>query len=231
MLLYIGCFSNADDDGRLHADPAFLKAEIFRYRNVTERQISDALVELAKACSAFCLYENRGNSFVAFLNWGDWQKPKYPRPSRLPPPPKRAITAYLRGKSSGKPSGTVPEHVPNVSGNDSPVGWVGLGSTPLPPSEEKSKPRAKGTNPRARRTNPRAQTGVERHVIGLRQAWSAFVAGAGWDETYDESMIDEELERIRSGAYVEDDGYSRAEAVDLWRSERDRRYAESEVPV
>lgn len=234
FILYVGCFSLADDEGRLIADPTFLKSAIFPYRRVSDREIRAARDELVSACSAFHVYESREIEYVALLNWSTWQKPKYPRPSKLPAPPRSVQTAYLRRNSSGKSSGTVPgsvgERVPNASGNDSPVGWDGLGSTPKSPSGGKS--RARGTNPRARGTNPRSRAArdEDRNVIELRQGFARFVAGAGWDESFDEGLILEELERIRASQYVDDDGtFSVAEAVQIWKTERDRRYSTVEA--
>lgn len=232
MLLYIGCFSNADDDGRLIGDPEFLKSTVFPYRRITETQIRAARDELEAACSAFVVYKSREIEYVAFLNWDSWQRPKYPKPSKLPAPPRALQTAWLRENSSRKDGGKVGErsgkrsgNVPESLGEDSSVGWVGLGSTPLSPSKAKTR-RARGTNPRARGTNPRATRDGDRTIVELRQAWALFVAGVGWDETFDEDLMLEEFERIRSGQYVDDDGtFTLDDAVSIWKTERDRRYS------
>jgi hypothetical protein len=56
------------------------------------------------------------------------------------------------------------------------------------------------------------------------------VTGAGWDETYDEEMIRQELERIRTSTKViEDEALSEDEALELWRNERERRSRSVEV--
>ena len=124
-LLYIGCFSLADDDGRLIGEPVYLKTQVFRYRKTTVAQVAKMRAQIAAACSNFTVYQAGGIEYIAFENWSEYQKPKYPKPSKLPPPPKarkRRKPASTSQKSSGNGSGT-------PSGNDSPVGWVGLGST------------------------------------------------------------------------------------------------------
>lgn len=130
QLLYIGCFSLADDDGRLHGGAEFLKGAIFRYRRMSYRVIENLRGELEAACSNFIVYEAHGNKYIAFTNWGDFQKPKYPKPSKLPPPPKarkRNKPASTKGKSSGNGSGKVPE----AFREGSPIGKGrdGLGSS------------------------------------------------------------------------------------------------------
>lgn len=109
-LLYIACFSLADDEGRLVGDPVFLKGAAFRYANISSGKVKAMRDKLAEVCSSFCVYNDRGHDYIAFLNWGEFQKPKYPKPSQLPPPP-------------GNPSGSVPETL----GERSSLGRDGLG--------------------------------------------------------------------------------------------------------
>lgn len=120
LLLYIGCFSLADDDGRLLGDPAFLRAQVFPYRDFMLDEVLEMRDAVAGASASFCVYEVGGVEYVAFLNWKDFQKPKYPKPSQLPAPPKPK-----RGKSRE----SLPEDSPNVPPRlpeASSMGWVGL---------------------------------------------------------------------------------------------------------
>ena len=137
FILYVGCFSNADDDGRLIGDCSHLKSQVFRYRpEVTLDDVLSARDELAAACTSFVVYEKNGIEYVCFRNWNDYQKPKYPKPSKLPPPPgwKRHKPAKTSEKSSGNDSGN---SSPNASHNDSRndsttgLGRVGLGTKEL----------------------------------------------------------------------------------------------------
>lgn len=104
-LLFIGCFSNADDEGRLLAHPAHLKAAIFMYDNdlgLDEvKQLRDSMVSKLKN---LLLYENSGEEYLAFLKWPKHQKPSHPRPSDLPAPP---FTETLQPKE-----GETPESLP-----------------------------------------------------------------------------------------------------------------------
>lgn len=136
-LLYIGCFSLADDDGRLIGDPTYLKTQVFRYRKTTPAHVLKLRDQVADACSNFIVYHAAGIEYIAFENWSEYQKPKYPKPSKHPPPPKhrkRRKTSSPGRKPSRNGSGT-------PSGNDSSVGWVGLGSTkdPLPSTSREDK--------------------------------------------------------------------------------------------
>jgi hypothetical protein len=127
FILYVGCFSLADDEGRIIGDPVHLKSQICRWRDVSIEDVRAARNELERASDAFCVYEVTQIEYVALLNWADWQRPKYPSPSRLPAPPKTAQRKYSRQNSSRKPS---PKTSPSGSGRDSPndssTGRVGL---------------------------------------------------------------------------------------------------------
>lgn len=139
-LLYIGCFSLADDEGRILGDPVYLKSAIFKYRSISATKVLKLRNELERVCRHFVVYRVRQIEYIAFQNWSDFQKPKYPSPSRIPPPPERrprsknaSKPAPLRendsGNDSGSRSGSRSRNDSGSSRNDSPTGWVGLGST------------------------------------------------------------------------------------------------------
>lgn len=117
-LLYIGCFSVADDDGRLDGNPVHLRASVFPYRATTHRTVKRWRDEIAATCSNFHIYDVAGREYIQFLNWPEFQKPKYPSPSKLPPPPgfsRKDSRNWFRNDS------------PSVSGSDSSTGRDGLG--------------------------------------------------------------------------------------------------------
>lgn len=93
MLLYIACFSLADDEGRLTAEPAWLRGHIFPYRSYTPEQVREMRDSVAAVCTSFHVYECQGKEFIAFLNWADFQNPKYVKKSKLPAPDPPATTA------------------------------------------------------------------------------------------------------------------------------------------
>jgi hypothetical protein len=108
-LLFIGCFSNADDEGRLLGNPAYLRSTIFPYDDHTIQQIKDMRDHILDICKNIVLYEVDGFEYLAFIKWKAYQKPKYPSPSKFPPPPSE-----------------IGETFPQRSGNDSPNYEEGL---------------------------------------------------------------------------------------------------------
>lgn len=149
QLLYIGCFSLADDDGRIHGEPEFLKAAVFRYRKISVTRVRQLRDSVAAACSHFKVYEVDDISYIAFTNWPDFQKPKYPKPSKLPPPPgwrKRRKPAPEQEKPSGNDSssvdGTFREASPIGKGREG----FGLGKA-LNPGGSKPRGEAEDTQP------------------------------------------------------------------------------------
>jgi hypothetical protein len=142
-LLYIGCFSLADDEGRILGDPVYLKSAVFKYRtDITPDRVRELRDELERACRCFTVYIVRKIEYIAFTNWADFQKPKYPTPSRHPAPPKRRrstpkpapLSQTDSGNDSRNRSGTDSgSSSGNGSGNDSPTGRDGLGLESLTP--------------------------------------------------------------------------------------------------
>ncbi|HHW14670.1 MAG TPA: hypothetical protein GXX28_07025 [Firmicutes bacterium] len=89
-LLFIGCFSNADDEGRLPGNPAWLRANIFPFDEITLADVKAMRDRLVSLFRKLVLYEVDGDEYLAFLNWDKYQKPKYKRPSKIPAPPASA---------------------------------------------------------------------------------------------------------------------------------------------
>lgn len=86
-LLYIGMFSQADDEGRGRARAVYLKSIIFPYEESLEtREVEEALAQVAARMN-ITLYETGGGSYYAFPNWTDWQRVDKPQKSKIPPPP------------------------------------------------------------------------------------------------------------------------------------------------
>lgn len=102
QLTFIGLFSNADDDGRILAGAAYIKSVVWPHRDMSLAKVKNARDEMLKALPRVMLYEVANVEYITFLKWSDYQKPKYPSPSKLPAPPE-------------KDSGTVPERVEESS--------------------------------------------------------------------------------------------------------------------
>lgn len=107
-LLFIGMFSLADDDGRIKANPRTLKAAIFPADEITLDEIETDLFMLLKTKSII-LYEVDGLRYAYFPNWGKFQKPKYPQPSKLPSPSSANASEILEERF-GKASEILEEH-------------------------------------------------------------------------------------------------------------------------
>lgn len=86
-LLFIGMISHADDDGRLLADPAFLRSKIFPYDDFTLEQITSMRDHIIESNPNLQLYQNAGEEYLYFRKWPRYQKPSHPQPSKLPKPP------------------------------------------------------------------------------------------------------------------------------------------------
>lgn len=86
QLLFIGMFSIADDEGRLLADPAYLRAEVFPYKDYTAKKVKTLRDAVAEQMENVHLYRAPEIEYIALLKWSDFQKPKYPSPSKIPAP-------------------------------------------------------------------------------------------------------------------------------------------------
>lgn len=126
QVMFVGLFSLADDEGRILADPAFLKSEVFPYKDYTNKKVEGIRDAVVDKVPSVHLYQAKGSDLIALLKWGEYQKPKYAKPSKLPAP---AIPEALEkpspnvppkmGKRSPKAS---PESDSDVSGADLRVG-------------------------------------------------------------------------------------------------------------
>ena len=68
-LVFIGMFSNADDEGRGKAKAAFLKSKLFPYdESMRVADVESALDEVAENMSV-TMYSHDGNEYYSFDNW------------------------------------------------------------------------------------------------------------------------------------------------------------------
>lgn len=131
LLLYIGCFSNADDDGRLLGDAAYLRSRIFPYQDLTLRRVKSIRDSVCDVSGSLHLYEVGGVEYLYLSNWSEYQKPKYPTASKLPPPPPDGLPQDS-GNGSGKPSPSLP---PRVG-----LGWEGSKKSVVDLGDEEQRP-------------------------------------------------------------------------------------------
>jgi hypothetical protein len=124
QVLYIGLFSNADDEGRIMAGAAYLKSVIWPHRDVSQRGVERIRDKVVSAFEQIELYSVKGVEYIAIKNFAAYQKPKYPTPSRIPAP-----EAKNEEEDSPNPPETFRKPSPNppeVFPGNAPTG-LGLG--------------------------------------------------------------------------------------------------------
>lgn len=85
-LVFIGLFSNADDEGRGRAKPVYIKSILFPYdEKVRVIDIETALSEIGLNLSV-TFYSSNGSQYYALDHWKKWQSIDKPKPSELPGP-------------------------------------------------------------------------------------------------------------------------------------------------
>ncbi len=86
QLVWIGLFSQADDEGRGKSKPAYLKSILFPYSEDIKlvKKVDSALNEIAKIMS-ITFYQLDNNEYYQLENWSKWQKVDKPQASKIPP--------------------------------------------------------------------------------------------------------------------------------------------------
>jgi len=84
-LLFIGLFSNADDQGRLRSHPAVVRATVFPYDDIPLDEMKTDLASLIDGGFVLC-YEADGKGYLQIINWWKYQSPQWAYPSKIPAP-------------------------------------------------------------------------------------------------------------------------------------------------
>lgn len=84
-LLQIGIINLADDQGRMKANPAYVRAQVFPYDDVTPGQVIEWLTMMA-ANGTVKLYEVGGKAYLQLVNWWEYQPLDWARSSEYPAP-------------------------------------------------------------------------------------------------------------------------------------------------
>lgn len=84
-LLFIGLFSNADDQGRMRAHPRLIRSMIFPYDDIAGDDILDGLQAISSV-GGILMYKADGKSLIQIINWWKYQHLKWAWPSSLPAP-------------------------------------------------------------------------------------------------------------------------------------------------
>lgn len=98
-LMFIGMFSNADDQGRLRASAPVIRSAVFPYDDISLAEVeSDILAISNERC--ILLYDVNGSRFEQIVNWWKYQKHQWAYPSGIPKPD--GWIDRLRYRKSGK---------------------------------------------------------------------------------------------------------------------------------
>lgn len=111
-LLFIGMWNFADDEGRMPASPARLKAEVFPYdEDLTPHEVGNLLNELASVGLIKC-YVVDGRQLLWIPNFLKHQKINHPTTSTLPPyqEDSGSATVVLQESSGSTPSYVMVRH-------------------------------------------------------------------------------------------------------------------------
>ena len=131
----IGCLRNADDEGRLKGNRAFLKAEIFMYDDDIDlkrmQEIKESTLKKAEHWRPeniwrLAIYQNGEQEYLYFPNWADMEKPSHPTPSKLPAPPSSILPKPPEVHSNS--SRASPEERTKTSGETPPQSSLGQSS-------------------------------------------------------------------------------------------------------
>lgn len=84
-LLVVGLFSNADDEGKGKANPAYIRSAVFTYDDITLNEIAEDLKVISEFIT-IVFYEVEGSSYYKFTSWKKWQRVDKPQKSLIPDP-------------------------------------------------------------------------------------------------------------------------------------------------
>jgi len=84
-LLFMGIFSNADDEGKGEADPAYLRSTIFPYDDISLKEIINGINKICKYMNII-FYEVNSVKYYKILNWKKWQSINKKQKSKIPEP-------------------------------------------------------------------------------------------------------------------------------------------------
>jgi len=139
-LVFIGLFSNADDEGRGRAKAAYIKSILFPYdEGIRIIDVDKTLSEIASNTSV-TFYLHDESEYYSLDNWTKWQTVEKPKASILPPLDEHSV--IIRG-CVGDASGTSRGCVGDASGTN-------RGRVAPKRKEEKKKGSEERENARAR---------------------------------------------------------------------------------
>jgi hypothetical protein len=99
-VLFVACFSNADDDGRLSAAPKALSYFAYRYDKISDKAVLNVRNEISYKMKSFLVYRMGEFEYIQLLKWEDYQTQKEERRkgSILPAPTAEQIASQMSDK-------------------------------------------------------------------------------------------------------------------------------------
>ena len=110
-LLFIGLWTQADDEGRARGAPSLLSGVLFPYDKMSDDGVSVCLAELENE-RMIVRYQVDGCDYIQVSGWHDHQRINRPSPSKIPPPREASLNVHggltedsLRDRDQGSGSG------------------------------------------------------------------------------------------------------------------------------
>ena len=124
-VMFIGLFSNADDEGRLPGEPKYLASIIFPYRGITTPKAQKILHEIEEKMKSVTFYRVELKSYIQFENFLKYQTLNKPTKSKYPQPQITELsTGVLRETKGSTPVGLPPKRIEENLGNEERVKLV-----------------------------------------------------------------------------------------------------------
>ena len=136
QIFFIGLFSNADDEGRIVADPFQLRGAIFRYKDYTSAYVLELRNRILMKMGSIVLYRVDGKEYIWLKKWFTYQTISHPTPSKLPVP---TASNVVDPKTLQSDSRVIPERFESDSGDTTEVIENDSGETPMQYSLNKEK--------------------------------------------------------------------------------------------
>lgn len=109
-LLFIGLWTQADDEGRLVDSPAVLKGQLFPFDEEVSYHDVSAWLEMLVEAGLIRQYEVDGKWYFLVLGFTEHQRINRPTPSKFPAPPPRASDQVLHVLTGGFTEDSVSDH-------------------------------------------------------------------------------------------------------------------------
>lgn len=152
-LLLVGMISScADDEGRLMADPGYLRKKVFGYDDdVTKADVERWRDNILVHCHNVKMYKVASQYYIWLCNWAEYQGIRYVVASRLPAYSVNCDVPPSNKEDCGK-FPQIPANSPSVGLSSVALGSVGLGESAVA-SDTPPTPTAKPKRDRSRETS------------------------------------------------------------------------------